>query len=102
MRKAKEATFCTAKKSSTSCLVVEKLRAEVMCFFYIFSDVAGDGMTIELSKLEPPETRGYILTTGQMLGFDRFSGQPAQICTGLVCLELFSWLQGWCALGRQP
>ena len=41
----------------------------VMCFFYIFSDVAGDGMTIELSKLEPPETRGYILTTGQTLHF---------------------------------
>jgi len=41
----------------------------VMCFFYIFSDVAGDGMTIELSKLEPPETRGYILTTGQMVRF---------------------------------
>ena len=39
-----------------------------MCFFYIFSDVAGDGMTIELSKLEPPETRGYILTTGQTHG----------------------------------
>lgn len=42
--------------------------AQVMCFFYIFSDVAGDGMTIELSKLEPPETRGYILTTGQIHG----------------------------------
>ncbi|CAK9097558.1 Uncharacterized protein SCF082_LOCUS45763 [Durusdinium trenchii] len=41
----------------------------VMCFFYIFSDVAGDGMTIELSKLEAPETRGYILTTGQMVRF---------------------------------
>ncbi|CAE6952585.1 unnamed protein product [Symbiodinium sp. CCMP2592] len=41
----------------------------VMCFFYIFADVAGDGMTIELSKLEPPETRGYILTTGQMVRF---------------------------------
>ena len=39
-----------------------------MCFFYIFSDVAGDGMTIELSKLEPPETRGYIITTGQIHG----------------------------------
>lgn len=41
----------------------------LMCFFYIFADVAGDGMTIELSKLEPPENRGYILTTGQMVRF---------------------------------
>jgi len=41
----------------------------VQCFFYIFSDVAGDGMTIELSKFEPPEKRGYILTTGQMTRF---------------------------------
>lgn len=40
-----------------------------MCFFYIFSDVAGDGMTIELSKLEAPEVRGYILTTGQLVRF---------------------------------
>jgi hypothetical protein len=41
----------------------------VMCVFYIFSDVAGDGMTIELSRFEPPEQRGYILTTGQMIRF---------------------------------
>lgn len=41
----------------------------VQCFFYIFSDVAGDGMTIELSRFEPPESRGYILTTGQMTRF---------------------------------
>jgi len=41
----------------------------VMCAFYIFSDVAGDGMTIELSKFEPPESRGFILTTGQMVRF---------------------------------
>jgi len=41
----------------------------VQCFFYIFSDVAGDGMTIELSRFEPPEKRGYILTTGQMTRF---------------------------------
>ena len=27
------------------------------------------GMTIELSKLEPPEYRGYILTTGQLVRF---------------------------------
>lgn len=41
----------------------------VMCSLYIFSDVAGDGMTIELSKLEPPERRGWILTTGQLIRF---------------------------------
>lgn len=41
----------------------------VMCAFYIFADVAGDGMTIELSRYEPPENRGYILTTGQMVRF---------------------------------
>merc|ERR1719382_2096251 len=40
-----------------------------VCFFYIFADVAGDGMTIELTKLEPEATRGYILTTGQMIRF---------------------------------
>jgi len=41
----------------------------VITFFYVFSDVAGDGMTIEMSKFEPEETRGYILTTGQMVRF---------------------------------
>jgi hypothetical protein len=41
----------------------------VMCAFYIFADVAGDGMVIELSRFEPPENRGYILTTGQMTRF---------------------------------
>jgi hypothetical protein len=40
-----------------------------MCAFYIFADVAGDGMVIELSRFEPPENRGYILTTGQMTRF---------------------------------
>jgi len=40
-----------------------------MCFFYIFATVASDGMTIELGKLELPERRGYILTTGQMVRF---------------------------------
>lgn len=36
---------------------------------YIISDVAGDGMTIELSKLEPDATRGHILATGQLCRF---------------------------------
>jgi len=41
----------------------------VQCVFYMFGDVAGDGMTVELTKLEPEETRGSILTTGQMVRF---------------------------------
>jgi len=41
----------------------------LMCFFYIFATVSSDGMTIEFGKLEPPERRGYILTTGQMVRF---------------------------------
>lgn len=39
------------------------------CFFYIISDVAGDGLTIELGKREPEEVRGYIQTTGQLVRF---------------------------------
>mmetsp|Transcript_95127 Transcript_95127/g.168048 ORF Transcript_95127/g.168048 Transcript_95127/m.168048 type:complete len:590 (+) Transcript_95127:35-1804(+) len=39
------------------------------CFFYMFADVAADGLTVEFSQLEPPETRGYILSTGQMVRF---------------------------------
>jgi len=41
----------------------------IVCFFYMFADVAGDGMTIELTRLEPQESRGHILATGQMLRF---------------------------------
>jgi hypothetical protein len=41
----------------------------VCCFFSTFSDVAGDGMIIEYSKLERGENKGYILTTCQMLRF---------------------------------
>lgn len=41
----------------------------VCCFFSTFSDVAGDGMIIEYSKLERGEKKGYILTTCQMLRF---------------------------------
>lgn len=41
----------------------------LMCVCYIFSTVSSDGMTIEFGKLEPPERRGYIMTTGQMVRF---------------------------------
>lgn len=41
----------------------------VCCFFSTFSDVAGDGMIIEYSKLERGEEKGHILTTCQMLRF---------------------------------
>ncbi|CAE8637009.1 unnamed protein product [Polarella glacialis] len=62
------------------CFFVDSLVAEgdfftymilmmVMCSFYIFSTVASDAMTIEFGKLEPPESRGYILTTAQMVRF---------------------------------
>jgi hypothetical protein len=56
----------------------------VMCAFYIFSDVAGDGMTIELSRFEPPESRGYILTTGQMI---RFTTTIFANIVGIVCMN---------------
>jgi len=49
-----------------------------MCILYIFSTVSSDGMTIEFGKLEPPETRGYIMTTGQMVRFG------AQVVVNLV------------------
>merc|ERR1712071_640744 len=40
-----------------------------MCCFYTFSDVAGDGLIIEISKYEPDDSRGHILTTCQMVRF---------------------------------
>lgn len=40
-----------------------------MCIFYTFSDVAGDGMIIEVSKYEKPHEKGYTLTTCQMIRF---------------------------------
>lgn len=55
-----------------------------MCIFYIFADVAGDGMTIELSRLEPPETRGYILTTGQLV---RFAATTATNVFGILAMN---------------
>lgn len=39
------------------------------CIFYIIADVAGDGVCIEMTKFEPEEVRGHILTTGQMARF---------------------------------
>lgn len=50
----------------------------IMCIFYIFSTVSCDGLTIEFGKMEPPEHRGYILTTGQMVRFG------AQVVVNLV------------------
>lgn len=41
----------------------------IMCCFYTFSDVAGDGLIIEMSKYEPDDRRGYLLTTCQMIRF---------------------------------
>lgn len=55
-----------------------------MCAFYIFADVAGDGMTIELTKLEPEATRGRILTTGQMV---RFSAMTFSTLVGTVFMN---------------
>jgi hypothetical protein len=61
-------------------VMVETYRAEgrfdsymysmmVLCIFTTFSDVGGDGMIIEMSKYEPDDKKGYILTTCQMLRF---------------------------------
>jgi len=48
-------------------LYVKSLMA--MCIFYTFSDVAADGMVVEMSKLEPDGRKGYIMTTCQILRF---------------------------------
>jgi len=40
-----------------------------MCFFYTFADVAADGLVIELSKHEPEDRKGYIMTTCQLLRY---------------------------------
>lgn len=50
----------------------------IIAFFYIFATVSCDGMTIEFGKLEPPESRGYILTTGQMVRF------ASTVCVNLL------------------
>jgi len=41
----------------------------LMCFCYCFSDVAADGMVVEMSKFEPDDRKGYLMTTCQMLRF---------------------------------
>jgi len=58
-------------------------------FFYVFSDVAGDGMTIELSKFEPEESRGYILATGQMV---RFTSSCFVNVFAILAMDGKSWL----------
>jgi len=52
-----------------------------MCVFYTFSDVAGDGMIIEVSKYEKPHEKGYTLTTCQMIRFSMM-----MVSTGLGTL----------------
>lgn len=44
------------------------------CFCYMFANVAADGLVVELSQLEPPERRGYIMTTAQMVRFGTTAG----------------------------
>jgi len=38
-------------------------------FCSVLSDVPADGYSVQLGKLEPPEKRGNILATGQMIRF---------------------------------
>eukprot|EP01035_Chromulina_nebulosa_P018201 gene18201-23863_t len=38
-------------------------------FFAMFSDVPADGYSVELGQLEPPDRRGVILATGQIIRF---------------------------------
>jgi len=40
-----------------------------VCLAFMFCDVSGDGMSMELSKFEPAENRGYILASGQLSRF---------------------------------
>jgi len=55
-----------------------------MCCFYTFSDVAGDGLVIELSKFEPDDQRGYIMTTCQMI---RFTAMVSVTVFGLLFMS---------------
>jgi len=41
----------------------------VLQCFVMLSDVPADGYSVELGQLEPPERRGSILATGQMIRF---------------------------------
>lgn len=56
----------------------------VACALYIFADVAGDGMTIEFSKLEAEGQTGFILTTGQLV---RFSTMILSNVLGIVAMN---------------
>jgi len=49
----------------------------VMCIFYTFSDVAADGMVVEMSKLEPDDRKGYIMTTTQICRFGMMMASTA-------------------------
>jgi magnesium-transporting ATPase (P-type) len=40
-----------------------------VCAAFMFCDVSGDGMSMELSKFESKETRGFILASGQLYRF---------------------------------
>eukprot|EP00928_Gymnodinium_smaydae_P035810 TRINITY_DN25134_c0_g1_i1.p1 TRINITY_DN25134_c0_g1~~TRINITY_DN25134_c0_g1_i1.p1 ORF type:complete len:561 (+),score=75.81 TRINITY_DN25134_c0_g1_i1:49-1731(+) len=62
------ATFSQSIRDSDN-FALYTLMLMLMEVFLIVADVAGDGMTIELTKHEPEETRGYILTTGQLMRF---------------------------------
>jgi len=55
-----------------------------LCLCYTFSDVAGDGLAVELSKYEPDDKKGYILTTCQML---RFAMMTISTALGLLFMS---------------
>jgi len=55
-----------------------------MCVFYTFSDVAADGMVVELSKMEPDDKKGYLMTTCQML---RFMMMMISTCFGTLAMS---------------
>merc|ERR1712232_912871 len=56
----------------------------LMCFFYCFADVAADGMVVEMSKFEPEDKKGYILTTCQM---SRFFMQMVSTTLGMLIMS---------------
>lgn len=62
-----------------------------MCCFYTFSDVAGDGLIIEVSKFETEDQRGQILTTCQMV---RFTALSCVSAFGLVFMSGPSYQAG--------
>lgn len=57
---------CAADQMSVSVWLVTLLFVQG---FLMFSDVPGDGYSVELGHLEPPEQRGQILATGQRIRF---------------------------------